>query len=218
MKAMKSMIALSVMAAAGGANAATVATYDVALAPVDIIYNFPQSTDTIGGTVTPAHTGDILLHSAPSLGGVGTAVLDDSGTLTITGSSRSTTLLGTDTALASVYTINGSLVGGTFTASGTGSFRYTACTDYATVTCDRVPLNVNIPIIPGTTGSVSGSTTLTGGSFIATSISDTSTKHDSFVLSNGVAVPPAVPVPAAAWLFGSGLFSLLGAARRRRTA
>jgi len=31
-------------------------------------------------------------------------------------------------------------------------------------------------------------------------------------------VTPTVPVPAAAWLFGSGLLGLAGTARRRRTA
>ena len=30
--------------------------------------------------------------------------------------------------------------------------------------------------------------------------------------------PSAVPVPAAAWLFGSGLIGLVGIARRRKTA
>ena len=37
-------------------------------------------------------------------------------------------------------------------------------------------------------------------------------------LNDGAYVPSAVPVPAAVWLFGSGLLGLVGIARRRKTA
>jgi hypothetical protein len=36
------------------------------------------------------------------------------------------------------------------------------------------------------------------------------------IMSTGSAPPPEVPIPAAAWLFGSGLVGLVGVARRRR--
>lgn len=39
--------------------------------------------------------------------------------------------------------------------------------------------------------------------------------HWKFTDQNAVALPSAVPVPAAAWLFGSGLIGLVGAARRK---
>lgn len=44
--------------------------------------------------------------------------------------------------------------------------------------------------------------------------------YDNVCWSNdgGASCPPPIPVPAAAWLFGSALFGLVGVARRRRKA
>ncbi len=44
------------------------------------------------------------------------------------------------------------------------------------------------------------------------------TSSGSGTWSDFNAAPPAVPVPAAVWLFGSGLLGLVGVARRRRAA
>ena len=42
--------------------------------------------------------------------------------------------------------------------------------------------------------------------------------QDTRTLVSGNLTAPAVPVPAAAWLFGSGLLGLIGVARRKKTA
>jgi hypothetical protein len=42
-------------------------------------------------------------------------------------------------------------------------------------------------------------------------------QHDGYVL-NASSVPAAVPVPAAAWLFGSGLLGLVSYGRRKKLA
>jgi hypothetical protein len=46
---------------------------------------------------------------------------------------------------------------------------------------------------------------------------DVSTFYAPYALHVTASSAPAVPVPAAAWLFGSGLLGLAGAARRRRS-
>jgi len=40
----------------------------------------------------------------------------------------------------------------------------------------------------------------------------------NFNLAGADLPPPAVPVPAAVWLFGSGLLGLVGVARRKKAA
>jgi hypothetical protein len=88
---------------------------------------------------------------------------------------------------------------------------------------------------PGTPGTVSGSgsgTALTGGAgtwtgtvvnfgnvgAAWTAFDGTPYSEKFNVTLNGVAaVVPEVPVPAAVWLFGSGLIGLVGVARRKRS-
>lgn len=58
---------------------------------------------------------------------------------------------------------------------------------------------------------INNSTTALNGGTVALAGTD---RVDNFVVS---ATPAPVPLPAAAWLLGSGLVSLVGAARRRRS-
>lgn len=57
---------------------------------------------------------------------------------------------------------------------------------------------------------------------ISTSVSDPNYQNlvgSAFgTFSYAAAVPASVPVPAAAWLFGSGLLGLIGVARRKARA
>lgn len=213
MKAMESLLALSVLAVVGTgvANAATVATYDVAVTELEFIYHFPEITDTSGEIITPAHDGDVLNHPL-SYGISGSAVLDDSGTLTITSSYREATVFGTDATLGNIVTVHGAWDGTTFTAAN-ASQRYTSCMDngndpaFSACVSASLQLNFEYPVT-----SIVGSANALNGGFTTTLSSVTSNRHYQYVLSNGT---PAVPVPAAAWLFGSGLLGLVGTARRR---
>jgi hypothetical protein len=209
MKAMnKTLLAASMFAAATGANAATVATYNVAVTPIDIIYHYPPqcTTDKLPASAacTPAHDGDIL--NAAASGGSGTAVLDDAGTLTMTLLTNTVSILGTNSTIGQTVKFTGAWNGTTFTAaSGTGT--YTSCVDNAAlITCDKIALAYGFPI---PFAAASGSATTASGLFNTTASSNTSNQHTSYALT-------AVPVPAAAWLFGSGLLGLAGTARRRR--
>ena len=56
---------------------------------------------------------------------------------------------------------------------------------------------------------------MAGGPFAGATPGFNGTTNDDFPVSSG---GPAVPVPAAVWLFGSGLVGLVGVARRRRKA
>ena len=58
---------------------------------------------------------------------------------------------------------------------------------------------------------------MAGGPFKGQSPGFNGLTADDFPISNGGGTNP-VPVPAAAWLFGSGLVGLVGVARRRRKA
>lgn len=70
--------------------------------------------------------------------------------------------------------------------------------------------------VPGTTVTQTAGFVWNGVGAIRTT--QTSVQNRKFTFSNLTLVPdtPQVPVPAAAWLFGSGLLGLAGAARKRR--
>lgn len=201
MNAFKTLLAVSVLAAAGAANAATVATFDATQTATSIVYH-------------PA--GDLqLVQPGNPNSGTGSASLDGSGILSITiPSFHLITLLGTDSFTANSVSINGTWDGTTFAASS-ASAQYTSCvngpTDGSNNTCSSVILNNPLAF------TASGTATLAGGTLtiISTAAADPdSTTTYAIALTNGQAVP-SVPVPAAAWLFGSGLLGLAGTARRR---
>lgn len=71
-----------------------------------------------------------------------------------------------------------------------------------------------------TSGAISGAWTTFTGTFTATSASsllsiNNGAPGNPIVFVDNVSVVSAVPVPAAAWLFGSGLIGLIGLSRRK---
>lgn len=205
MKAIKTLLAVSVLAAAGAANAATV-NFTVAV-------DSANSGGTFGGSAIPA-----------SVSGGGTGSLDTStGILTFTTSNNTSLDLstvfsdpaGTDISAASPivqkYTI---ATTGAYTPIVTGSsYVTTACTNAATDTlgsCGSAGIGKTNKI-----NALSGSFTTSGGEFVVTTGAAGVLTNVAYKLT---ATAPAVPVPAAAWLFGSGLLGLAGTARRRRAA
>ena len=188
MKAIKTLLAVSVLAAAGAANAATVATW----------------TNDVAMTGSTSFT---------STTGTESAVLDSAGTLTITAPSETTMFFGNPAVISNItYVFSGNLVGSTFTVTGgtvqklggcTGAAAATVCGPLVFPTLDTLAASGVITV--GAGGTINSSFTAFG---VVSSLTHTM----------GAADAPAVPVPAAAWLFGSGLLGLAGTARRRRNA
>lgn len=192
MNAFKTLLGVSVLAAAGAANAATVATFNVAETGTSVIY-LPGVADLQ------------LIDPAQPHTGVGTATLDSSGSVTIDISSyHLITALGTDSFTSSTFVFPGVPAAG-------GSETVNSCiegpNDGTNFTCSSVVLHVANPVDFST-----GSVTLAGGSIDIQETNSTSVSTYHFDLTP---TAPTVPVPAAAWLFGSGLLGLAGTARRR---
>ena len=203
MNAIKTLLAVSVLAAAGAANAAVIGTFDVVMS---------------GGSSVASSTG------------TGTAVLDDLGTMTLTMNEEGTTPdavdpetnepipnSGLDFLTTATEIFNGGYAGGTFTSNNTGSIAVHDCHDVAghPPACGYVTFSPPAPATPF--DSAFGSVTAAGGVLTQAFTSNGVQTTNAYTLSNFVAAP-AVPVPAAAWLFGSGLLGLAGTARRRRAA
>ena len=195
MKTFKSLLAVSVLSVAGTAGAATVGTFDVAQTITSVMY---------GGS-------ELLIQGS----GVGSAVLDDSGFLDITITAGRTETQLTDTTTASIAHILGSWDGSTFTSNLSGSTStITSCTNNGGKPingCSSITLNSPQPF-----DSLSGSITLAGGTVNTAQTNSGATTSGYFTLTGTTTPPPQVPIPAAAWLFGSGLLGLAGTARRRR--
>jgi hypothetical protein len=209
MKSMKLVLAASVLAAlsSGAAHATTVATYDV----------------TNVGNITGLTTG--------SINETGTAVFDDSGLLTVNLSGLTSTAAGGTFTLQSLLTFTGTLSAGTFTI--TGGTRTNVSCQPGTSTCSaQLRLGQTDPIIATPAAGDGGGLPFVNGTLydanfvIAAPTENLITRTwsqghqlstvNKIAFTNTTAAPPAVPVPAAAWLFGSGLLGLFGNARRRR--
>ena len=195
MKAIKTLLAVSVLAAAGAANAATVATFSV-----DITGNVNQAPAT--GTLV----------------GTGTASLDDAGILTINSHNTTTLSLfgGTNVTTIDAQTVvsGGALTGNSLSwtsAVSTLSNCQPVSGSAAAYICGQVPPTqaANIDQKP-----ILFNLAAVGAQTIITSDAADPTKLNTYTLT-ATSVPSAVPVPAAAWLFGSGLLGLAGTARRR---
>lgn len=109
-----------------------------------------------------------------------------------------------------------------FTPNTTGAVSYTATNDQ---TASSIPipttLGGNAAFILGmfdanqvTWFGDSGATDISGGAGTAFNVSFTSASGQVM----GIDMRLAVPVPAAIWLFGSGLLGMIGIARRKKTA
>jgi len=213
MKATKTLLALSILAAAGSANATT--------------WDLDLSTNTFfaaaNGNLTMAYTGNYD---------------DVAGTGSITGV---TTLA----AFNVVMNITGETFNMN-TATGNGTLNKVqapaTCTDNSTpagASCGAFTAVLKGPIynainfsqntIPGVgdfnTSTGNAFTPIDGGSFTWTAVIQTLDNASGLLVLNQLplsvtlhAQQTAVPIPAAAWLFGSGLFGLAGTARRRRAA
>jgi hypothetical protein len=184
--------ALPLLAAAGAAHATVVAT------------NFPVSmTGTIPNTeatVTTSGTGTGSLDNAGAFPyGLTTTVTVDAAAFGIT---TTAVVTGTDS-------FGGTFAAGTLTVTSATEDN-TSCTGSSLV-CTQVTLNMSA------SAAATGSITLAGGSVTTGSAG---AGLSNFTIGAGTAVgtstpPPAVPLPPAVWLLGSGLLGLIGTARRR---
>jgi hypothetical protein len=187
MKAVKTLLIFSAMATASAVNAATVATFDA-----DI-------TLTLSGITSGSGIA------------TGTAVLDDSGVLTVNAMVDANPISAGAT-LGTITAFSGTYAAGSFTANS-ATISTTACIPEMSPACVTIgPLPTTpfpLDAVSGTVtsalgGAISLSQSLFGGSEIVSSI---------YTLTPST--PSPVPIPAAAWLFGSGLVGLSGIARRR---
>jgi len=182
-------------------------TYFAAAANVSasIVINIVES----GGNVEASYSGSIDLGATTGLffSGSGSGF---SGYVPNSGA------IGFTTDTSAQYTIDLS----SWTAFGTGGFGNwdTSSGDALDLFANPV-LGVPFGYISGT--SISGSATKNGSSFVSLGFTPGSyvstfsngSNTDSITVNIG-----AVPVPAAVWLFGSGLLGLVGIARRKKAA
>ena len=124
--------------------------------------------------------------------------------LTISSVTTTATNLVAPATITATTTYNGTIASGIFTADGTGTAT-ASCTGDAQV-CEGITSG---PIIGGDLFSVATA----GGSWTTTS-----TQYNGLILVTAVNTLSEVPLPAAAWLFGSALLGLAGVSRRRKLA
>lgn len=205
MKNIKISLAFCAICSMGVANAATV---------YNVTYSFESpATATYGG----------ITYSIPTTGGgSGTAVLDSSAgiTMTLHGEQVSdySSYYGYPTAYSDV--ISDTTVQVNITNAGSGIFNlvqagsyteFTSCTDGpldALNSCSYIP--------PGTTFSADGTAAFYDTQSFAVSggVVKVITNGFGTTLTTDYTLTP-VPLPAAAWMFGSSLVGLVGFARRR---
>lgn len=195
MKKLVTTLALSAMATIS--NAAVVATFDVSQSG---LVTDPQAAGTITGT--------------------GTATLDDSGIFTMESSSTTDLLIygsvqGVATLDASTI-VNGSLSGSSFSVTS-GTQTVTACTEGVNggLICGGAPVGDELPFAFDQNPLVFDLSAVGAITELTTNAADPGNASTySFTVTSIVA--PEVPVPAAAWLFGSALLGLAGVGRRRK--
>ena len=213
MKATKTLLALSILAAAGSANATT--------------WDLDLSTNTFfaaaGGNLTMAYTGtyDDVAGSGSITGVTGIPAFGV--VLNITGETfNMNAATGTGTLnkvqAPATCTDNSNPAGascGAFTAVLKGNI-YNA-------------INFSQNTIPGVgdfnTSTGNAFTPVDGGTYTWTGVIQTLDNASGLLVLNQLPLSVTLhsqtavtPIPAAAWLFGSGLFGLAGTARRRRAA
>ena len=141
--------------------------------------------------------------------GVGTGSFDSNGELSV-GSSVATSIpgIGGPGTVVSSTLYSGSITGSTWTYGGTSQQTFISCTGNATL-CGNISVGTAAP----TTGNpIFSVDILTGGNWFTSSTIGFLAQLD---VTHALA-PSAVPVPAAAWLFGSALMGLAGVSRKRK--
>jgi hypothetical protein len=200
MKAIKSLLAVSVLAAAGAANATV----------WDVTMTGTRYFDNAGGNIDFTYAG--TYDDAVNTGSVTGDIFVEPYNLTVT--------------TVSPFSMNPATGKGTLSAAS-------SCDDHGSGTCSSFAAVFKGPIWNGINwgGTPQTSTatpftvaegTYNWGVIIVTGQDDDFNNiYDTIPLTVKLSAhqtTPAVPVPAAAWLFGSSLLGLAGAARRRITA
>jgi hypothetical protein len=151
-----------------------------------------------GGTLEPAYRPQQLLNQIPK------STLDINGSLSMTNS----TLLIDIFSASYFYALN---VTGSITLDSGNTLAF----DFRN---GAPKVGDSWKFLTGDTSSLS----LTGLNLTFTGANGAnfgvSNVNDGLVLTTLQYAPPSVPVPAAAWLFGSGLIGLIGAVRKRKSA
>jgi hypothetical protein len=148
-----------------------------------------------------------FLAPAFTTDGTGNATLEDTGQLTLNLIDK---IFNDGFHLGTLYrTIlwSGSWDGTTFTPV-TGLFTITACSSGFPPFCPAPVPSKPTPLDPSTT--TTGSITANGGIIVESFAS-------SPVLHTYALTPAAVPLPASAWLLGSGIFGLFATRRKSKT-
>jgi hypothetical protein len=193
MKAIQSLMAAAMLAGTVSASAATVASFNITMTN-----NYALSPYSSSGS------------------GDGTAILDNSGVLTVQTTEHDliyyTGVVGPvfDLTIVKTNTYNGIFDGVTFTPTF-GLLNNISCFDnFTQLACaGLMPLDVYYPFL-----TISGQISIGAGGVLDGSFP---------TVDNGVnyittTFTPTVPVPAAAWLFGSSLLGLAGITRRKSRA
>ncbi len=215
MKAIKSLLAVSIFTAAGAANAATIVSFDVS----DTYTIYTNST-----LITPRGTGSML---SPV-----TADLSDTGVLSITGlTQKFFTSTGAQQYHATAsMTLTGTidLSGGTFTVANVSTTTQGCLADLnggcvavngtktlAIPSAEQAIINLWAP----STSSFVDSQCVPGQCNLAWNVQTFSFTAKTFAPCQPEGCSVTViqqPIPSAAWLFGSGLIGITGLVRRRR--
>jgi hypothetical protein len=142
--------------------------------------------------------------------GTGSGSFDTNGELTVASEvATSIPALGLPGTVTASTVYSGSIVGSAWTYSGTSQTTFAGCTGNGAL-CS----NVTVGTAAASTGNaVFTLDILTGGAwFTSSTIATISTLN----VDHSLSAVAAVPVPAAAWLFGSALLGLAGVARKRK--
>lgn len=217
MKHVKTALALSaVLAGIGSAQAATY-NYNVGMesAITGLAIGWGSSTDSTPGT-------DPSAGAPGAFPLIGSAVYDDvAGTLVATYSYavyiQSPPSATGDYTVTSTLSFTGTSGPGTFTTTA-GTLTNDSCVN-GTAVCPA-NLNLGVPRVLSATPISGGGGGLFEQDFNVAGGTNTLTLKDfnGFLTTAYTMDFTPVPVPAAAWLFGSALVGLAGAARRRRSA
>ncbi len=210
MKTIKTLLAASILTAAAASDAAIIGIYDV----------------KVSGTTSGLASG--------SLSGSGTATFDDAGVLTIdyTALNNQPAAGSNNPFTTTVKTIFTGTISGTYFTTTAGTSQITNCSIGSTPCPIGFVPNTSQNFTPtptsGNGGGLLEQTFNINGLFVTNTSTTYSFNHGlqnslSFQFAcvqwEGCAPPNyQTPIPAAAWLFGSGLAGLTGLARHRKLA